>query len=124
MVKATGFVRRVLVFVFLAFGLNVFVQLIPQMHMPNPALEFFIGLAATGYMLPLLYISQAVAGALLLVGLFVPLALAILAPIVINILLFHLFLAPEGIPLALMIVAFEASLGWAYRDAFASMLQA
>src|ERR1700676_5475562 len=62
MVSATGFVRRILGFVFLAFGLNGFVHFIPQAHMPNHALEFFIGLAATGYMLPLLYITQAFAG--------------------------------------------------------------
>jgi uncharacterized membrane protein YphA (DoxX/SURF4 family) len=124
MVKATAFVQRVLGFVFLAFGLNGFVHFIPQIKMGNPALKFFIGVAATGYLLPLLYITQATAGALLLVGLFVPLALAILAPIVVNILLFHLFLAPQGIPLALMLVAFEVSLAWAYRDAFAPMLQA
>jgi uncharacterized membrane protein YphA (DoxX/SURF4 family) len=124
MVKATAFVQRVLGFVFLAFGLNGFVHFIPQIKMGNPALEFFIGVAATGYLLPLLYITQATAGALLLVGLFVPLALAILAPIIVNILLFHLFLAPQGIPLALMLVAFEVSLAWAYRDAFAPMLQA
>jgi uncharacterized membrane protein YphA (DoxX/SURF4 family) len=122
MVKATSFVQRVLGFVFLAFGLNGFVQFIPH-RMPSHALEFFIGVAATGYLLPLLYTTQAVAGALLLVGLFVPLALAILAPVIVNILLFHLFLAREGLPLALMLVAFELSLAWAYRDAFAPMLQ-
>ena len=124
MSKATNLVQRVLGFSFLAFGLNGFVHSIPAIRMRNPALEFFIGLAATGYMLPMLYVTQAAAGALLLVGLFVPLALAILAPIVLNILLFHLFLAPAGIPVALMLTAFEASLAWAYRDAFAPMLQA
>jgi hypothetical protein len=124
MAKATSLVQRVLGFSFLAFGLNGFVRFIPPLKMRNPALEFFIGLAATGYMLPMLYMTQAAAGALLLVGLWVPLALAILAPIVINILLFHLFLAPAGIPVALMLVAFEASLAWSYRAAFAPMLQA
>ena len=92
--KATSLVQRVLGFCFLAFGLNGFVHFIPPLRMRNPALDFFIGLAATGYMLPLLYMTQAAAGAMLLVGLFVPLALAMLAPIIINILLFHLFLAP------------------------------
>jgi hypothetical protein len=124
MVKATSLVQRVLGFSFLAFGLNGFVHFIPQMKMRNHALEFFLGLAATGYMLPLLYMTQAAAGALLLVGMFVPLALAMLAPVVINILLFHLFLAPAGIPVALMLLAFEVSLAWEYRDAFAPMLQA
>ena len=79
----------------------------PAVKMPNPALEFFIGMAATGYMLPLLYIDAGGRRALLLVGLFVPLALAMLAPIIVNILLFHLFLAPVGIPVALILVAFE-----------------
>ena len=124
MIKATILVQRVFGFSFLAFGLNGFVHFIPQVRMRNPALEFFLGLAATGYMLPLLYVTQATAGALLLVGMFVPLALAMLAPIVINILLFHVFLAPTGLPVALMLVAFEFSLAWAYRDAFAPMLQA
>jgi hypothetical protein len=122
--KATSLVQRVLGFCFLAFGLNGFVHFIPPLRMRNPALDFFIGLATTGYMLPLLYMTQAAAGAMLLVGLFVPLALAMLAPIIINIFLFHLFLAPAGIPLALMLAAFEASLAWAYRDSFAPMLQA
>jgi len=123
MVKATTLVQRVFGFCFLAFGLNGFVHFVPSIPMPNPAFEFFVGLAAAGYMLPLLYITQATAGALLLVGLFAPLAVAILAPIVVNIFLFHLFLAPEGIPLAIMLAAFEASLAWAYRDAYISMLQ-
>lgn len=122
MAKATGFVQRVLGFIFLAFGLNGFIHFIPQ-NTPSRALEFFIGMAAAGFLLPLLYTTQAIAGALLLVGLFVPLALAILAPIIVNILLFHLVLAPVGIPLALILVAFEGSLAWAYRDAFAPMLQ-
>ncbi len=122
--KATSLVQRVLGFCFLAFGLNGFVHFIPPLRMRNPALDFFIGLAATGYMLPLLYMTQAAAGAMLLVGLFVPLALAMLAPIIINIMLFHIFLAPAGIPVALMLAAFEASLAWAYRDSFAPMLQA
>jgi uncharacterized membrane protein YphA (DoxX/SURF4 family) len=124
MVKATRIVQRVLGFSFLAFGLNGFVHFISPLKMRNPALEFFLGLAATGYMLPLLYMTQAAAGAMLLVGLFVPLALAMLAPIVVNILLFHLFLAPAGIPVALMLLAFEVCLAWDYRDSFAPMLQA
>ena len=90
MSKATNLVQRVLGFSFLAFGLNGFVHSIPALRMRNPALDFFIGLAATGYMLPLLYMTQAAAGAMLLVGLFVPLALAVLAPIILNILLFHI----------------------------------
>ncbi|HXN86102.1 MAG TPA: hypothetical protein VN867_08525 [Candidatus Binataceae bacterium] len=124
MKMATAILQRVLGFIFLAFGLNGFVQFIPQMPMPNMALEFFVGLAATHYMLPLLFITQAVCGALLIVGLFVPLALALLAPVVVNIFLFHVFLAPAGLPVAIIVVALELYLAWAYRDTFAPMLRA
>ena len=124
MKMTTAILQRLLGFIFLAFGLNGFVQFIPQMPMPNKALEFFIGLAATHYMLPLLFITQAVSGALLIVGLFVPLALALLAPVIVNIFLFHVFLAPAGLPVALIVVALELYLAWAYRDVFAPMLRA
>jgi uncharacterized membrane protein YphA (DoxX/SURF4 family) len=116
--------QRVLGFIFLAFGLNGFVHFIPQMKMPNPALELFVGLAATGYMLPLLFTTQALAGALLIVGLYVPLALALLAPVIVNIFLFHVFLARDGLPVAIIVVAIEVFLVWAYRDSFAPMLRA
>jgi len=121
--KATILVQRVFGFSFLAFGLNGFVHFIPHMGMRNAALEFFLGLAATGYMLPLLYMTQATAGALLLVSFYVPLGLAMLAPIIVNIVLFHIFLAPAGLPLALMLLSFEVSLAWSYREAFIPMLQ-
>ena len=64
------------------------------------------------------------AGVLLLTGRFVPLALAVLAPIVINIVGFHLFLEPSGIPLPLAMLAAEIYLAWTYRAAFAPMLRA
>ena len=121
MVKATSLVQRVFGFCFLAFGLNGFVHFIPQARTGNPALEFFLGLAATGYMLPLLYVTQATAGALLLVGLYVPLALALLAPIIVNIFFFHLFLAPSGLPIVAFLVVLELALAWMHRDAFAPL---
>lgn len=51
-----------------------------------------------------------------------PLALAVLAPIVLNILAFHVFLAPDGTVIALVLLAFELYLAWAYRAAFRPML--
>ena len=124
MKMATSVLQRVLGFIFLAFGLNGFVHFIPQMKLPNPALQLFIGMAATGYMIPLLFATQAVSGALLIVGMFVPLALALLAPVLVNIFLFHVFLASDGLPVAIIVVALELFLAWAYRDSFAPMLRA
>jgi hypothetical protein len=61
-------------------------------------------------------------GLLLLGGIFVPLTLAVLAPIIINILGFHLFPEPSGLPLPLVVLAAELTLAWSYRSAFAPML--
>jgi uncharacterized membrane protein YphA (DoxX/SURF4 family) len=121
---ATTIVRIVLGLVFLVFGLNGFLHFIPNMQMPNTAVQFFGGLAATGYMIPLLFGTQVLGGALLILGLYVPLALALLAPVIVNIFLFHLFLVPSGLPVAIVVAAFELFLTWTHRDAFAPMLHA
>lgn len=123
MKTATAIVRVLLGLIFLVFGLNGFLHFIPNMQMPNPAVMFFTGLAGTGYMLPLLFATQALGGALLILGLYVPFALALLAPVIVNIFLFHMFLAPSGIPLAIVVVALELFLVWANRGAFVPMLR-
>ena len=53
---------------------------------------------------------------------FVPIALAVLAPVVIDIFAFHAFLAPGGVNIAALVVALELYLAWAYRAAFKPML--
>jgi putative oxidoreductase len=60
---------------------------------------------------------------LLLIGRFVPLGLTLLGPVIVNILLFHSLLAPEGFPPALVVTALELFLVWRYREAFASLLR-
>ncbi len=117
-------VRSLLGFIFFVFGLNGFLQFIPQPPPPPAAGAFFGALAATGYMLPLIMIAQVVAGALLLSNRFVPLALALLAPIIVNIVLFHAALAPGGIGVALVVLALELAAAWTYRSAYAPMLHA
>jgi uncharacterized membrane protein YphA (DoxX/SURF4 family) len=93
------------------------------MPAPPPQAGAFEGaLFASGYLFPLLKVTEVVAGLLLLSGLFVPLALALLAPVVVNIVAFHLFLAPAGLPIPLAVLAVEIYLAWTYRAAFAPML--
>ncbi|HZU85490.1 MAG TPA: DoxX family protein, partial [Polyangiaceae bacterium] len=86
--------------------------------------DFFIALAGTGYFLPLLAATETVAGAALLARRFVPMALTVLAPIVVHIVAFHVFLAPSGLPLAVVILGLEVFLAWSYRGAFRSVLKA
>jgi len=116
--------RILMGFAFLVFGLNGFLHFIPQPKdaMSAGALDFFNALVKTGYMIPLIFCTQTLAGALLLFNLFVPLALALLAPVVVNIVVFHLQLAPSGIPVAAVVLVLELYLAWAYRQAFAPML--
>lgn len=116
--------RYVLGGVFLLFGLNGFLQFLPQPAMPEPAGQFAMALAATGYMFPLVKLTEIVAGALLLSGRFVPLALALLAPVLVNIVAFHALLAPAGLALPIVLLATELYLAWSYRAAFAPMLRA
>ena len=110
---------------FLLFGLNGFLQFLPAPPPPpTPALNFFTALVATGYMMPLIKGTEVVAGLLLLGNRFVPLALALLAPVLVNIVAYHLFLAPSGLIIAFAFLAAELWLAWSYRDAFAPMLRA
>ena len=116
--------RILLGLTFFVFGLNGFFHFIPQPKeaMPQGAMDFFGALIKTNYMIPLIFTTQMLGGALLLLNRFVPLALTLLAPVIVNIILFHLFLAPSGIPVATVVLVLELFLAWRYRSAFRPML--
>ena len=114
--------RLLLGLVFTVFGLNFFLHFLPMPPAPPRAAAFAGALFASGYLFPLLKATEVVVGLLLLGGLLVPLALAVLAPIIINIVGFHLFLEPSGLPLPLVLLVAELYLAWSYRSAFAPML--
>jgi len=116
--------RLFLGLVFTVFGLNFFLHFLPMPPAPPRAISFAGALLASGYLFPLLKAIEVIAGLLLLGGRFVPLTLAILAPIIVNIVGFHLFLAPSGIAMPLALLAAEIYLAWTYRAAFAPMLRA
>lgn len=95
--------RVLLGLVFLFGGIAGLFNLIPTPpDLPERLQAFNNGLMASGYFFPFLKATETVCGALLVSGFFVPLALVILAPIVLNIILVHSFLAPSGLPLALI----------------------
>jgi putative oxidoreductase len=115
-------IRLLLGLVFLVFGLNGFFHFLPQPNMPQRAIDFFSALGNTGYMPQLIFTTQIVGGALLLINCFVPLALALLAPVIVNIILFHIYLAPSGLPIAIVVLVLELYLAFAYRKSYRSML--
>jgi len=113
--------RSLLGLTFLIFGLNKFLHFIPNPPEPPAAMDFFGALFRTGYFLPLLASVEVISGALLLTGIVVPFALVLLAPVIVNIFMFHLFLAPDGLPVAGVIVVLEVVLAWMHRHAFARL---
>src|SRR5579859_6712758 len=121
--KVTLAARMLLGLIFFVFGLNGFFHFLPQPPMSGPPADFVGALLATGYFFPLLKGTEVITGALLLSGRLVPLALTVLAPVVVNIVAFHLFLAPSGLPLPLVIVALGVFLAWSYRSAFSGVLR-
>jgi hypothetical protein len=121
--KAKTAARLALGAVFTVFGLNGFLHFIPQPPPSGLAAVFLGGLAASGYMFPLIKATEVVVGLLLLSNRFVPLALTILAPIVVNIVAFHLFLAPTGLALPIVVTALGVYLAWTERRVFAPFFQ-
>jgi uncharacterized membrane protein YphA (DoxX/SURF4 family) len=105
MKKVALIARLLLGVIFFVFGLNGFLNFLPAQPLPEPAMNFVMGLVGTGYMMPLIKGIEVLAGALLLSGFFVPLALLLLAPIVVNIILFHTILSPGlAVPLVILIL--------------------
>ena len=95
----------------------------PMPELPvGPLRTFNEGLAASGYFFTLLKITELVCGILLLTGRFVPLALVILSPIIINILMVHIFLDRSTLVVAIILVVAQIFLAYCYRDAFKPLL--
>lgn len=116
--------RLALGLVFVVFGANGFLGFLPAPEVTAEGGAFLGALAAAGYMFPLIKGTEIVAGLLLLSHRFTPLALVLAAPIVVNIVLFHLVLSPPGSGLAVLLLLLEVGLAWAYREAFRGVLTA
>jgi uncharacterized membrane protein YphA (DoxX/SURF4 family) len=114
--------RYLLALVFLVFGFNGFFHYIPMQPMPGAAGQFMGAIYGTGY-LTVIFLLEIIPALLLVVGRYVPLALVLLGPVIVNILLFHIFLAPSGIPIALVVVLLWAIVAWSVRAAFAGIFQ-
>src|SRR4051812_37573221 len=95
--------RVLLGLLFTVFGLNGFLHFIPMPPPQGVAGQFMGVLFTSGYLVPI-FALQTVGGALLLANRFVPLALAILAPIIVNNALFHATMDPKGLGMAIFAV--------------------
>src|SRR6201987_3118553 len=109
--------------IFLVFGLNGFLHFIP-LPPPSGVAGQFMGALFVSHYLTLIFALQAIGGVLLLANRYVPLALAILAPVIVNILSFHALMAPSGLPLALFVTVLWTLVFVHLRTAFAALFRA
>ena len=108
--------------IFLVFGLNGFLHFIP-LPPPSGVAGQFMGALYVSHYLTLIFALQVVGGVLLLANRLVPLALAILAPVIVNILSFHALMAPSGLPLAVVVTLLWALIFVDVRSAFTGLFQ-
>jgi putative oxidoreductase len=109
--------------IFLVFGLNGFLNFIPLPPPGGIAAQFMGALYASHYLM-VIFAFQIVAAVPLLVNRYVPLAVAMLAPVIVNILFFHALMAPSGLPLAVFVAVLWAVIFVDVRSAFAGLFQA
>src|SRR5213083_788284 len=120
---ATILARVLLGLVFVVFGSNICLHFIPMPPLPATLAGDFSKALMQSHYIYVVGLLQVIGGLLLLIGRFVPLGLTLLGPVIVNILLFHIFLEPSGLMLAIVVSAVALFLLWAYRQAFRGLLQ-
>jgi len=119
---ATSIIRTLFGLAFMVFGLNGVLSAFgmdfmkPPEDMPAAAAAFFGAMAETHYMLPLIGATELLSGCL------APLGLTLLAPVVVNIVLYHHFVDPSGLVIAYVVLVLEVFLAYAYGPAFRGLL--
>lgn len=108
--------------IFFVFGLNAFLSFLPMPPLEGMAGQFVGALVQSGYFFPFLKSVETIGGLLLILGFFMPLNLLVLFPITLNIVLFHLFLGLDGIPIAILMLVAHLLLLWGYRSYYKGML--
>ena len=120
--KITMVARYLLGLILLVFGLNKFINFMPAPELPPDATTFFGALMNSGYLMYVVGLVEVVVGLLLVVNKYVPLALILYAPITLNIILFHLFLAPAAILFGVIVLILHVFLFYAYRAKYLPLL--
>jgi hypothetical protein len=122
--KTVALICRVLLgFVFVVFGSNIYFHFLKMPPPEGQAGAFMGAMFGSGYMYAVAAF-QVVGGLILLTGRFIPLGLTLLGPVIVNIMFFHIFLAPAGLPLAIVVSVLALVLLYYHRQSFAGLVKA
>jgi len=123
--KIVVLIARILLgLMFVVFGLNGFLHFIPQPPMEaSDMTTFSMLLFRSHYMVPV-FALQLIGGLLLLIGRFIPLALTLLGPVIVNILITHIVFQPSGLPPGIVAAVLWLVVFFAYREYFAGIFAA
>jgi len=122
--KIVALVARLLLgLIFLVFGLNIYLHFIPMGPVPTGPMGQFSGALFATHYIHVVGFFQVVPGILLLINRYVPLALTLLGPVIFNILLTHILMAPSGLPLALLVTILWLLVAYRVRSVFYPLFQ-
>ena len=120
---ATIIARILLGLMFAVFGSNIFFHFIPMPPFPATLAGDFSKALMESHYIYVVGLLQVIGGLLVLIGRYVSLGLTLLGPVIVNILLFHIFLDPSGLPMALVVSALALFLLWRHRTNFAGLVK-
>jgi hypothetical protein len=120
---ATTVARYLLVLIFLVFGLNHYLNFIPAGPMPPGVAQQFFGALIASHYIYVVAFCEVVPAVLLLVNRFVPLALAVLGPVIVNIFISIVLLSPKALPMAILLVILWILTAWRVRSVFFPLLK-
>ena len=113
--------RLLLGLIFVVLGLNGFLNFLSMGPMPSGLAGQFIGALVLSHYFWVVAALQVAGGALLLVNRFVPLALVLLGPVIVNIILYHVFLNISGVALAIVVVILRFIVFYGHRQYFSGI---
>ena len=121
---ATVVVRTLMGLLFLFASITYFFELITPPPPTGAMKTFSDGLDASVYLMPTVKVVELLCGTAFVVGRFVPLATVLIAPIIVNIVLVHAFMAPEGLPVAVFVAFANAFVAYQHRESYKPLLKA
>ena len=116
--KIQKIIQIILGLILIIFGANKFIGFMPSPELPEAAANFMGALVKTGYMFPLIGAVEIIVGLLLVFNKWVTFALILLAPVAVNMVLFHLKLAPGGIGPAALVTILNIVLIYSHWDKY------